>query len=177
MLKRWRIARQNRAIVDLLYQELVSLTRQPKLYEAFGIADTFMGRFEALSVHVFLCLRRCRMDAELAPLAQDLVDRFMADIDNTVRELGVGDQSVPKRMRKLAGIFYDRVRRYEDAFDQASPTDQALAESFAGRAIERPEEAPEGAAAGLAAYMITMEDRFRSVPTERILTGNLIGEN
>ncbi len=170
MFHRWRIARRNRAIVEDLYQTLVAQTRQPALYERCGIEDTFSGRFEALAIHVFLFLRRCRGEARLEPVAQEVIDRFITDIDTSIRELGVGDQSVPKRMRKLAGVFYERVRAYEDAF---SATDQraALAAALTGRALD--EACPADAAAALASYMQETAERLAAVSSDDVLSGVL----
>lgn len=170
MLKRWRIARQNRAIVELLYQALVAMTRQPKLYESCGIADTFAGRFEALGLHVFLFLRRCRSEASLEPLSRDVVDRFVLDVDSSIRELGIGDQAVPRRMRKLAGVFYERVRVYDEAFEAADQR-SALKAALAGRAVEA--TVPEDAVDDLATYMLAMNERLAAVPAAAILSGAL----
>ena len=120
MLESWRTRRRNRAIVDRLYETLVALTRRPELYADFAIADTFAGRFEALSIHLHLFLRRCRSDPALAPLAQDVVDRFVSDVEDSIREIGIGDQSVPKRMRALTGVFYERAAAYDAALDDAA---------------------------------------------------------
>src|SRR4051812_4334702 len=109
MLERFRKLRRNREVVDALYAAIVASARQPELYETHGLPDTVMGRFESLSIHVFLFLARCRDDAALKALAQDLVDRFISDVEDSIREIGIGDPSVPKRMRKLAGMFYERV--------------------------------------------------------------------
>lgn len=169
MLKRWRIARQNRAIVELLYQALVAMTRQPKLYESCGIADTFAGRFEALGLHVFLFLRRCRGEAALEPVSRDVVDRFVLDVDSSIRELGIGYQAVPRRMRKLAGVFYERVSVYDAALDADDAA--ALSAGLKGRAV--PADAPEDASARLATYMMAENERFGAIAAETILAGTL----
>jgi cytochrome b pre-mRNA-processing protein 3 len=168
MFQRLRANRRNREIIDALYVDLVQLARQPVLYEEGGVPDTVMGRFEALSLHVFLFLRRCRGDDVLNPVAQDVVDRFVADVDRSIRELGVGDPSVPKRMRKLAGMFYERVRTYDGALDE-EPGRGLLAEALRRRAVAP--DAPEGAPAHLAAYMRKTSRRFAAVPAEAILAG------
>lgn len=108
MLERFRKLRRNRQVVDALYTAIVADARQPDLYLNLELPDTVMGRFESLSIHVFLVLARCRDDAGLKALAQDLVDRFITDVEDSLREIGIGDPSVPKRMRKLAGMFYER---------------------------------------------------------------------
>ncbi|MBO0903824.1 ubiquinol-cytochrome C chaperone family protein [Jiella sonneratiae] len=171
MLNRWRIARRNRAIVEDIYQALVAAARRPALYERCGIEDSFSGRFEALGIHVFLFLRRCRGAAGLEPVAQDVVDRFMADLDSSIRELGVGDQSVPKRMRRLAGIFYERVEAYDAALAAGGDAPGALATALKGRAID--EVAPGDAAEALATYMRQTGDRMRAIDDSDVLAGKL----
>lgn len=170
MFHRLRAGRRNREIIDAIYADLVVLARQPVLYEEAGIPDTVMGRFEALSIHVFLFLRRCRDEPALRPVAQDVVDRFIADIDRSIRELGVGDPSVPKRMRKLAGIFYERVKAYDPALD-AEPGRGLLADALRPRAVAT--DAPEGASRRLAAYMRETVARLGTVPAAAILAGRL----
>ncbi|KQT52974.1 MULTISPECIES: ubiquinol-cytochrome C chaperone family protein [unclassified Aureimonas] len=113
MLKRWKALSRNREIVDDLYAGIVETSRRPVLFTEGGLPDTVMGRFESLCISVFLFLARCGDDAALKPLAQDLVDRFILDVEDSIRELGIGDVSVPKRMRKLAGMFYERVAAYD----------------------------------------------------------------
>ncbi len=65
-----------------------------------------MGPVRSLSIEVFLLLRRCGQEPALAELSQDLVDRFMTDLDHSLREIGIGYLAVPKRMRALAARFY-----------------------------------------------------------------------
>ncbi|MEX6508559.1 ubiquinol-cytochrome C chaperone family protein [Jiella sp. M17.18] len=175
MLQRWRIRRRNRAVVDRIYDALVALTRQPDLYLACGIEDSFAGRFEALAIHVHLLLRRCRTEKALAPLAQEVVDRFVSDVEFTIRELGVGDQSVPKRMRRLTGVFYERAVAYDAAFAAPEEAEAALAKALTGRAVA--ETGAEDAARRLATYIVTTEQAFAAVSADDILTGRLSAEN
>ncbi len=94
-----------------------------------------MGRFEAVTLEIFLFMRRCRGDAALAPIVQDIVDRFVVDMDDSLRQIGIGDQSVPKRMRKLTGQFYERVNAYDTALKEESL--ETLAENFRGRVLKQ----------------------------------------
>ena len=170
MLERFRNRRRNRQIVDDLYAAIVGESRQEALYTRFALPDTVMGRFEALSIHVFLFLARCRDDATLKPVAQDLVDRFMVDIEDSIREIGIGDPSVPKRMRKLAGMFYERVHAYD-------PPLHAGDTAALGAALQRhalPPEAGADAAGGLAAYILTRKSDWDGVPTAEIMRGRLV---
>ena len=172
MLERFKKLRRNRAVVDTLYAAIVAEARQPDLYLTHGLPDTVMGRFESLSVHVFLFLARCRDDAALKPLAQDLVDRFIADVEDSIREIGIGDPSVPKRMRKLAGMFYERVAAYD-------PPLWAGDAVGLGAALKRhalPADASDASAFGLATYMLDKKAAFDAVDTAAIMAGRLAAE-
>ncbi len=170
MLERWRNRRRNREIVDRLYEALVARARNPFLYEDGGLPDTVMGRYEALCIEVFLFLRRCRGDSALAPLAQDVVDRFMLDMDHSLREIGIGYQGVPRRMRKLAARFYARVAEFEAPL--AGGDEAALTRAVAARSFAEVAE-PGGAPAVIATYMIEVDAAYRKVANAVLLTGRL----
>ena len=178
MFARFKTARRNREIVESIYAALVGAARAPVLFESLGIPDTVMGRFEALAIHVFLFLRRCRGDKALTPLVQDVVDRVIVDLEASIRELGVGDPSVPKRMRRLTGILYERIAAYDAAFD-AGDKPVALAEALAPRAFATEEKPRRGVvapadlsdAAPLAAHVLKVETAFAAVPPDAILAG------
>lgn len=113
--------RQPNRIATKLYGSIVALSRQPELYRACNISDTVEARFEVLAAHMFLFLELLRLDSEeRGDIAQELVDMFFADMDTTQRELGVGDLTVPKKMRKIAVLFDERMDRYQAAFDEAT---------------------------------------------------------
>lgn len=171
MFERLRTNRRNREVVERLYGELVALARRPELYLEHGVPDTVMGRFDALSIHVFLFLQRCREEPALQPIAQDVVDRFIIDVEQSIRELGVGDPSVPKRMRKLAGIFYERVAAYDAALDGSQTPIAHLAATLQARVV--PAEAGEGVALRLATYMAGMRTRFHATTATAILSGHI----
>jgi cytochrome b pre-mRNA-processing protein 3 len=118
---------------------ITGAARAPVFYESMGVPDTVLGRFEMISIHLILYLRRTGKagDASRA-LAQDIVDAFFEDVDHSIRELGIGDMGVPKRMKKLARMFYGRVQSYGqavDAGDQAGPHRCAQAQSSSPKAV------------------------------------------
>lgn len=116
----------NQAIVDRQYEALTSAARQPGFYLDMGVPDTVMGRFEMLSVVMILYFRRTRTSGTSGQeIAQEIVDAFFQDLDHSIRELGIGDQGVPKRMKKFAGMFYGRLESYAAALDASDA--QALA--------------------------------------------------
>jgi len=103
-----------------LYGSIVALSRSPVLYSDLCVPDTLEGRFELLVLHVFVFLDRLRSaGVETRPLAQEVVDLFFKDMDTTSREVGVGDLVVPKKMRKLAVVFGERMAEYENAMSHS----------------------------------------------------------
>ncbi|WP_310011084.1 ubiquinol-cytochrome C chaperone family protein [Brucella pseudogrignonensis] len=108
----------NETVVLRVYETIVAAARQKRFYSQFQVPDTPLGRYEMLSVHIFLVLHRMKGEnSALMPLAQDIADEFFKDVDHSLRELGIGDQGVPKRMKKLARMFYGRVSSYGTALD------------------------------------------------------------
>lgn len=113
-----RKSKANETIVLRVYETIVAAARQKRFYAQFQVPDTPLGRYEMLSVHIFLALHRMKGEqSPLMPLAQDIADEFFKDVDHSLRELGIGDQGVPKRMKKLARMFYGRVSSYGAALD------------------------------------------------------------
>ena len=123
----------NARVVDRLYRAIVAAARQPALYADLAVPDTLEGRFECLTLHVALVLRRLRDAPMPGPdMAQHLVDAVFAHFDRTLREMGVGDTSVPRRMKVMAEAFAGRCVAYEDAF-RSDTLSRALARNvYAG---------------------------------------------
>ena len=106
----------NRAITGALYASIVAAARQTLFYSDWNVPDTPLGRFEMLSLHMFLFQHRMRGEAGAShELAQILIDDFFEDVDHSLRELGIGDMGIPKRMKKLARMYYGRTAAYDDA--------------------------------------------------------------
>ena len=98
----------------MLYAALVAQARRPEFYRACGVPDTLDGRFELIALHAFLILRRLKQEHDrTAGLAQNLFDTFFLDMDRSLRELGVGDLGVGRRVRAMAEGLYGRIAAYE----------------------------------------------------------------
>jgi cytochrome b pre-mRNA-processing protein 3 len=111
--------RTNRAVTDALYEEIVAAARQPLFYAAYNVPDTPLGRFEMLSLHLLLVLHRLRAEEGAAKeIAQELADEFFLDVDHSLRELGIGDHGIPRRVKKLGRMFYGRAAAYGAALDE-----------------------------------------------------------
>ena len=106
-----------RDVAERLYRDLVNQARMPVFYRELGVPDTPEGRFEMVGLHVALVVRRLR--AAGAPgraLAQELFDLMFADMDESLRHLGIGELTVGKQIKRLAGLFYARLRDLDRAF-------------------------------------------------------------
>ena len=126
----------NRHLIDRLRGEIVAAAREPVLFTEYGIEDSLEGRFEALTLHAALVLRRLnRMQPPAPEMAQDLTDALFHSFDGALREMGVGDTGVPKRMRTIAAAFLGRATAYDLALNSGTPElAAALARNvYAGR--------------------------------------------
>lgn len=167
----FRQKRHNRIIVDRQYAALTSAAREPVFYLDFDVPDTVMGRFELLSIVMVLFFRRTRTaDTSGQELAQEIVDAFFQDIDHSIRELGIGDQGVPKRMKKLAGMFYGRLESYALALDERNVEQLAIAlrRNIYPEAVQA---APDMVA--LARWMMQADEELAALPEEVLTTGSL----
>jgi cytochrome b pre-mRNA-processing protein 3 len=105
-----------RAAAHQLYIRLVNQARSPEFYGALGVPDTPEGRFEMVALHACLVLRRLRADdAAGQAIGQELFDLMFVDMDASLRELGVGDLSVGKYVKRLASNFYARIAALDEA--------------------------------------------------------------
>lgn len=112
-----------------IYGAIVTQARQRAFYADLGIPDTPTGRYEMVVIHLFLVLERLRSEGALTePVTQELVDAFVADIDDSLRELGTGDIGVPRRVKRAAAGFYARARDYRQALEASGTAlEQTLA--------------------------------------------------
>ncbi len=101
-----------------LYSSIVVKSRQPEFYTDFGVQDTFDCRFDMLVVHIFLVLHRLKMDhGQTSDMAQKIFDIMFADMDQSLRETGVGDMGIGKRIKAMARAFYGRLAAYEEGLE------------------------------------------------------------
>ena len=112
-LTRWR---RNDTNAAKLYGAIVAQARLPVFYQGLEVPDTLEGRFLVLSLHLFAVLHRLKQEGPAAlGLAQELTDRFSEDMETVLREIGVGDITIPKKMRKLAASSGALMQAYEQA--------------------------------------------------------------
>lgn len=103
-----------RPAVNRLHATLVAAARNPVLYARFGVPDTLEGRFECIVLHVALVQRRLSgLGPEGVHAAQLLADQTFAELDSAMREIGVSDLGVPRKMKTLAGAYLGRAAAYD----------------------------------------------------------------
>jgi cytochrome b pre-mRNA-processing protein 3 len=115
--------RRSRADEDAqqLLGAVTQAARRPELYGPGRIPDTIEGRIEALTLIGVLALVRLKAEPTATTLAQTFTDQLFSHFDAGLRELGVGDTAVPKRMHKLAGAFYGRLDAYSKSLVDVAP--------------------------------------------------------
>ena len=106
-----------------LYGSIVTQARIPEFYTRAGVPDTMEGRFSVISVHMFLALERIRSEgANGDELARALLETFVTDIDDNMREIGIGDMGVPRRVKKAAAALHEQMEVYRAAITESSDT-------------------------------------------------------
>jgi cytochrome b pre-mRNA-processing protein 3 len=133
-----------KSTIEAIYGMIVAQARLPDFYRAYSVPDTVNGRFDMVLLHLWLVLRRIRGTA----VAQGLFDRFCSDMDANLREMGVGDITVPRRMHKYAESFYGRMGAYDKALEEGG---NALTDALARNVLVGAESA---AAEPLAGYVL-----------------------
>lgn len=153
-----------------MYQTARSQSRHPVFYARWGVADTMDGRFDALCLHVAPLLGRLRQTgAEGGKLAQSVFDAMFRDIDQTLRETGVGDLGVPKHMAKMMKAFNGRVHAYCTAIEAR---DMAALETAIARNLYRT-EMPPADGADVAAYIMAAGDMLQRASFDEFMQGKV----
>ena len=120
-----------RGTIEAIYGMIVTQAREPLFYRDLGVPDTVNGRFDLLVLHLWMVLQRLRPMEGGSSLSQALFDRFCDDMDANLREMGVGDLTVPKRMQAFGEAFYGRVAAYDLALAAGEePLAQALCKNI-----------------------------------------------
>ena len=174
-----------------LYVACVEQARRPVFYLDYGIEDAIGARFELLTFHVGLVIHALRAVApddrrreQALDTAQALFDSFLEALDNTLREQGTGDLTVPKKMKVLGNVIYTRMKRWDDlwAQDHGQRADYAARTVFAGSAYDDQDGDEE--AAGLLspdlqrradAFAAYAERAFDAMDVDAVLRGDLPG--
>ena len=153
-----------------LYTAAVEAARDPYIFETLGVPDTLDGRFDVIGLYVFLLVHRLHAESKAGKdLAQAVFDAMFSDMDINLREIGVGDMSVGKRVRAMWEAFHGRSAAYAPALEAGDVT--ALAGAIT-RNVWRG-QAPPDAAHALATLAMEQADRLAQQPLEAFLAGQV----
>lgn len=116
-----------RGTIEAIYGMIVTQAREPLFYRDLAVPDTVNGRFDLLLLHLWMALRRLKSVEGGMALSQGLFDHFCNDMDDNLREMGVSDLKVPKRMLAFGEAFYGRTAAYDMALTDGR---EALAQAI-----------------------------------------------
>ncbi len=153
-----------------LYTSAVQAARDPYIFETLRAPDTLDGRFDVIGLYVFLMVNRLHAESETGKdLAQAVFDAMFSDMDINLREIGVSDMRVGKRMRAMWEAFNGRSAAYAAALTAG---DMAALPEAVARNVWRG-QAPEGSAAALAALMQDQAAHLRTQPIAALVAGKV----
>lgn len=123
-----------------LYKRVGEQARAAELFEACGIPDTLDGRFDALALHASLMIDRLRREPDGEALAQAFFDAMFKHLDLTLREIGIQDLGVGRRIKVMAEGLHGRGLAYREALnDGPTPLAEVLRRNaYGGRSPEHP---------------------------------------
>ena len=171
--------RDKTASVHEAYLSIVKQARRPELYATGGAPDNFDGRFDMMALHVHLILRRLRaLGMGRSDIGQDLFDLFFKDMDQAMREAGVGDMGVGKKVQKMVEAFYGRATAYDEVLDAFPDTNREHMASGIYDILSRnlyPDAAlsaqHEAVLNALATYVLSLDTHLAGVTLGDILSG------
>jgi cytochrome b pre-mRNA-processing protein 3 len=145
------------------YRSIVAQSRQEQFYADWGVPDTVTGRFDMVSLQLALLLTRLKPEPGTGPFIQALIDHFFLDMDRSVRELGVTDLGVARKIKSMGNIFYGLVNVIAPALESANAAEveEIIVRNVYGE--------PHPGAARLAAYLVDEFRRLSAEPAARLM--------
>ena len=154
----------------ILYGAAVAAARRPFFYAELGVPDTLDGRFDLIGVHVFLLIRRLgELPAPGPAVAQAVFDAMFSDMDRNLREIGVGDLSVGRRVKAMWEAFHGRAAAYQAAL---AAGDEAALSAALARNVWRG-AAPGRQSAALAGLVLAQDRALAAQNPAELLTGRV----
>lgn len=157
-------SRARYATARQLLEASITQSRQPIFYTDLAVPDTFDGRFEMVALHVGLIVAELtQQNEENQKMAQALFDETFLKLEKNCREMGVGDLSVPRHIKRMMSALKGRALSYIEA-QEAGNLQEALARNLYGT-IARPDQSVLDA---MASYV---KDFRASLPSQNVTTG------
>lgn len=125
MLNLLRNSGPGKTLGRALEHQIIARARQPRFFAGLGVPDTMDGRFDMVALHAWLVLVRLQAAGE-SEAAQALTDALFVGFDEALREQGVSDMGMGRRMKAMANAFYGRLAAYG-----AANSDEEMAQALA----------------------------------------------
>jgi len=171
MFGRFKKRNLQRHIALKLYNNLVLYARSPEFYIHYGVPDSELGRFEMICLHAYLLFKRLgKTDESGKYLSQLIHDLMFTDLDRTLREKGIGDMGIGKRIKTLARNLYGRVDAYDNALKKG---DNSLMKAL-NRNLYATSAADEKQIAAMIYYVKESLHQLNSQSNSEIMQGNVI---
>ena len=169
VLALWRARRAAKALIEQIRGEIIAASRRPALYATLDAPDRVDGRFEMLTLHAGLILRRLVSIGGLGhDVAQDLVNSLFMHFDDSLREMALSDIAVSKRLKSIKEAFYGRSAAYAAALDSGS---RAELEAALARNVYGAKRETASKAAALAEYVASLETSLAATSLDDFTSG------
>jgi len=157
---------------ETLFAAIVERTRTPLFYQFFEAEDTVEGRFELLTLHAFLVLRRLKREGEASgDLAQATFDVMFENVDLNLREVGVGDIGLARRIKKMVEGFYGRV----DAYDQALEfREESALQAALRRNLFNTKDPSNETLKAMADYVVRCDSHLANLSVKTLVSGEAL---
>lgn len=153
--------------IDATYIALVAQARNPFFFAELKVPDTLDGRFEMIVLHLFLLQHRLLQAPEATEFARALSETFFADMDRSIREMGVADTGVGKRIKAMGKAYHGRLQAYEAGLADPTAMRAALARNLYGTVAEGDVALLDR----MADYIMAATSQLAATPTETIRGG------
>ncbi len=157
---------------DSIYAAIVAQARRPEFYIDAGVPDTLDGRFDVLVIHAFLFFHRLKGEGDAAQKCGQLVfDAMFADLEQNLREMGVGDMSIGKKVRKMGSAFYGATKAYDEGLAHHPTQPEVLTDALRRNVFA--EAVANDGASRLADYMTRCAESLSQQNIDVLLSGNV----
>ncbi len=155
-----------------IYNAIVEQSRRPEFYESFDVPDTLDGRFDLIVLHAGLYLPRLKTVRTTGKgLAQATFDQMFANLEANLRELGVGDMGVPRRVKGMLSAFYGRAAAYDTALRQG---DVSALRAALQRNVYRGGAVPQPKLDALSTYVRAAVEALKAADDAEIVAGTFV---
>lgn len=169
MFNWFRARRQRRDAAVAAWHKIVEAARAPYVFTEWQVEDTLDGRFDSIALHTFLVLKRIRATGrEGEALGQALFDLMFTDFDQALREMGIGDMGVGKRVKEMATAVLGRIAAYDKALEG---DDRAMLEEAIHRNLYRDRDVGDGVINRVADFVATTDAALSTVSLQDIAAG------